>query len=158
MVLRLERDPRAARVLAVQRQASRTGALAARPDTHARVRVGGRLSRGGRTPGPRARRRALVAAQVSAHRRGAACRVGGTPRRAGAAPRAVPPATEVGRSRAARRRSSDPGLPLGRSRRPQTGSLGTRARTRPAVPREVPALFSVTTKRARVGGLDLPKA
>jgi SAM-dependent methyltransferase len=57
---------RPARILAVQRQAACAGAVAARSDTHARVRIGGALPFGARAPGARVRRRALVAAEVPA--------------------------------------------------------------------------------------------
>src|SRR5437868_7113239 len=68
LVLRVERDPWTARGLVPKREAARAAALAARLDSHARVRVGERLSRRARASGARVRCRALVSAEVSADR------------------------------------------------------------------------------------------
>ena len=114
LVLRRKRDPWAARVLAVQRQAAGAGAVAARSDAHARVRIGGALPFGARAPGARVRRRALVAAEVPAERLRVPRRRARARRAASEAAGAVPEPPAVGRKGAPRGGRADSRLPLGR--------------------------------------------
>src|SRR5206468_12349456 len=96
-------------------------ALAAGSDAHAGVRVGGAFPLGLGTSRAGVRRRAFVAAEVSADGLRVPRGVGGASDPAGEAARAVPEPAVVGRPRAPRNGRADPGLPLGGSRRAEAG-------------------------------------